>query len=165
MRAKAYPVQEDAIKVPRFEESAGYYTTKQRSKTMSKIRGKNSLPELLLRKALWAQHIRFRIHKKDLPGRPDLVMDKYKLAIFVDGDFWHGYNWQQRKPKTNTTFWVAKIERNQQRDQFVNEQLQAMGFTVMRFWEHEVKQNLKACVNQVLLYVEAARVAKVPAKE
>ncbi|WP_379090187.1 hypothetical protein [Pedobacter sp. UC225_65] len=60
MRAKAYPVQEDAIKVPRFEESAGYYTTKQRSKTMSKIRGKNSLPELLLRKALWAQHIRFQ---------------------------------------------------------------------------------------------------------
>ncbi|WP_379090189.1 DUF559 domain-containing protein [Pedobacter sp. UC225_65] len=93
------------------------------------------------------------------------MIDKYKLAIFVDGDFWHGYNWQQRKPKTNTTFWVAKIERNQQRDQFVNEQLQAMGFTVMRFWEHEVKQNLKACVNQVLLYVEAARVAKVPAKE
>ncbi len=162
--SKAYPLATDNIKVPRFEESAGFYTTKQRSRTMAKIRGKNSVPELLLRRALWAKHIRFRIHRKDLPGRPDLVIDKYKLAVFVDGDFWHGYDWHLRKPKTNTAFWLPKIERNMQRDKQVNEQLSEMGYTVMRFWEHEVKQNLKACVNQVMLYVEAARVEKVPDK-
>lgn len=162
MSSKPYPIQEDIIKVPRFEESAGFYTTKQRSRTMAKIRGKNSLPELLLRRALWAQHIRFRIHRKDLPGRPDLVIEKYKLVIFVDGDFWHGYNWHLHKPKTNTAFWLPKIERNIQRDKQVNEQLNEMGFTVMRFWEHEIKQNLTACVNQVRLYVEAARVGRVP---
>ncbi|KQC01714.1 very short patch repair endonuclease [Pedobacter sp. Hv1] len=159
---KPYPIQEDVIKVPRFEESAGFYTTKQRSKTMSKIRGKNSLPELLLRRALWAQHIRFRIHRKDLPGRPDLVIEKYKLVIFVDGDFWHGYNWHLRKPKTNAAFWIPKIARNQQRDQFVNQQLQSMGFAVMRFWEHEVKENIAACVNQVALYLETARIGSIP---
>jgi len=162
MAIKLYPTEKDPIKVPRFEESAGFYTTKQRSKTMSKIRGKNSQPEMLLRKALWNKNVRFRIHRKDLPGRPDLVIDKYLLALFVDGDFWHGHNWQLRKPKTNTSFWIPKIERNMQRDRFVNEQLTEMGYTVMRFWEHEVKENLKACVNQVLLYIETAKVLKIP---
>ena len=164
MARKPYPVEQDTIKVPRFEESAGFYTTKQRSKTMSKIRGKNSIPELLLRKALWAKNIRFRIHRKDLPGRPDLVIEKYKLAVFVDGDFWHGYDWHIRKPKTNTAFWFPKIERNMQRDKFVNEQLTEMGYIVMRFWEHEVKINLKACINQITLYLETAKVLKIPAK-
>ena len=163
MAVKSYPIPEqDPIKVPRFEEAAGFYTTKQRSKTMSKIRGKNSVPELLLRKALWAKNIRFRIHRKDLPGRPDLVIDKYQLAVFVDGDFWHGYDWKIRKPKTNQQFWIPKIERNMQRDRFVTESLTEMGFTVMRFWEHEVKENLTKCVNQILLYVESAKVGVVP---
>ena len=150
------------IKVPKFEEAAGFYTSKLRSKTMSKIRGKNSKPELLLRKALWGKNIRFRLHKKDLIGRPDLVIDKYKLAIFVDGDFWHGYQWHKRKPKTNQNFWLAKIERNIQRDQFVNQKLTELGYTVMRFWEHEVKDNLQACVNQVLLFIETSRVIRIP---
>ncbi len=165
MKSKPYPLASDLIKVPRFEEKAGFYTTKQRSKTMSKIRGKNSAPELMLRKALWAKDIRFRIHRKDLPGRPDLVIDKYSLAIFVDGDFWHGYQWTVRKPKTNQGFWIPKIERNMQRDREVNEQLSSMGYTVMRFWEHEIKSNLMVCVNQIMLYVEAARGIKIPEKE
>ncbi len=157
--------EQNRIKVPRFKESLHYSTTKQRSKIMSKIRAKNSVPELLLRKALWAKNFRFRIHRKDLPGKPDLVIEKYKLAVFVDGDFWHGYHWENRKPKTNQSFWIAKIERNMQRDSFVNEHLQLLGYHVMRFWEHEVKRNLPACVNQVMLYVEAMKVAKVPARE
>jgi DNA mismatch endonuclease (patch repair protein) len=156
------PVEENAIKVPRFEESAGFYTTRQRSKTMAKIKGSNSKPELLLRKALWNENIRFRTHRKDLPGKPDLVIEKYKLAVFVDGDFWHGYQWQQRKPKTNEQFWTPKIERNMQRDQFVNNSLRSLGYVVMRFWEHEVKDHLSACVNQVKLYLEAARRGKIP---
>lgn len=165
MFSKSHPKELNPIKVPRFEEKAGFYTTKQRSTTMSKIRGKNSIPELLLRKALWAENIRFRIHRNDLPGKPDLVIDKYRLAIFVDGDFWHGYHWESRKPKTNQAFWIPKIERNIQRDQFANESLNSLGYTVMRFWEHEVKQNLKACVNQVMLYVEAAKVLRIPLNE
>lgn len=155
-------IELDRIKVPKFEEAAGFYTSKLRSKTMSKIRGKNSKPELLLRKALWAKNIRFRLHKKDLIGRPDLVIEKYKLAIFVDGDFWHGYQWHKRKPKTNQNFWLAKIERNIQRDQFVNQKLTELGYTVMRFWEHEVKDNLQACVNQVLMFIETSRVIRIP---
>jgi DNA mismatch endonuclease, patch repair protein len=154
--------EKDKIKVPRFEEAAGFYTTKQRSKTMSRIKGKNSKPEVLLRKALWAKNIRFRLHRKDLIGKPDLVIEKFKLAVFVDGDFWHGYQWDKTKPRVNKDFWVPKIERNMQRDQFVKEKLTEMGYTVMRFWEHEIKMNIKACVNQVLLYLEAARGNEIP---
>lgn len=165
MKRKLYPIEQDKIQVPKFEESAGFYTTKQRSKIMSKIRGKNSKPEMLLRKALWSNNIRFRIHRKDLPGKPDLVIDKYRLAIFVDGDFWHGYQWDENRHKNNPTFWIPKIKRNMQRDQFVNASLKEMGYTVMRFWENEVKQNLKACVNQVKLYIETARDMDVPVKE
>ncbi len=161
-KGKIYFIEENAIKVPRFEESAGFYTTKQRSKTMAKIKGSNSKPELWLRKALWKENIRFRIHRKDLPGKPDLVIDKYQLAIFIDGDFWHGHEWQKRKPKTNQAFWFPKIERNMQRDHFVNNSLQEIGYVVMRFWEHEIKQNLQACVNQVQLYIEAAKKGRIP---
>ncbi len=164
MVAKSYPKEKDIIKVPRFDEQAGFVTTKQRSKMMSKIRGKNSVPELLLRRALWAKNIRFRIHCKDLPGRPDIVIEKYKLVIFVDGDFWHGYEWEKRKPKTNESFWIPKIERNMQRDRFANETLSEMGYNVMRFWEQDVEKNLKACVNQVVLYLEAAAILSLPNK-
>lgn len=164
MKAK-YEQEKEVIKVPRFTEDAGFYTTKQRSKTMAKIRAKNSQPEMLLRKKLWAANIRFRLYRTDLPGKPDVVIEKYKLVVFVDGDFWHGYEWNTRKPKTNIKFWVAKIERNMQRDRYVNQQLQFLGYTVMRFWEHQIKQNLDACVNQILLYVETAKVLKVPVKE
>ena len=165
MIAKSYFKEKDPIKVPRFEESTGFYTTKERSKMMSKIKGKNSVPELLLRKALWAKNIRYRIHRKDLPGRPDIVIEKYKLAIFVDGDFWHGYDWEKRKPKSNESFWIAKIERNMQRDRFANEALGEMGYTVMRFWENEVRGDLDACVNQVELYLETVTRIKVPMKD
>jgi DNA mismatch endonuclease (patch repair protein) len=162
MPLKKYPKEDDVIKVPRFEEAAGFYTTKQRSKTMSKIKGKHSKPELLLRKALWAKNVRFRLHRSDLPGRPDIVIEKFKLAIFVDGDFWHGYDWHRRKPKSNQGFWIPKIERNMQRDQFANKTLTDMSYTVMRFWENEVKSNLTACVNQIMLYIEAVRKGKIP---
>ncbi|KQM78102.1 endonuclease [Pedobacter sp. Leaf216] len=162
MESKPYP--EESIKIPRFEEHAGFYTTSKRSSNMAKIKAKNSLPELKLRKALWAKRIRFRIHPKNIPGKPDLIINKYRLAIFVDGDFWHGYNWEEKKTalKTNSKFWIPKIERNMQRDQQVNQQLNAKGYTVMRFWEHDIEKKLASCVNQVLLYVEAAKTAIIP---
>lgn len=123
---------------------------------MSKIRGKNTKPELLFRKALWKEGLRYRVDSKQLPGRPDVSIKKYKLAIFIDGEFWHGYNWDERKAKlkSNRDFWIPKIERNMQRDREVNQQLREMDFTVFRFWVHEVKDNLKTCINDVMMYLD-----------
>lgn len=146
------------IKVPRFNEESGFYTTKKRSKMMSKIRSKNTKPELLFRKALWHKGIRYRLYSK-LPGKPDLSIKKYKLAIFIDGEFWHGYNWHERMKsiKSNRRFWIPKIERNIQRDQEVNESLSNLGFTVFRFWSKEILNDLDSCINDVLTYIETGR--------
>lgn len=150
--------EDKKIKVPRFNEESGFYTTKKRSKIMSKIRGKNTKPELLLRKALWHKGIRYRINNK-LPGRPDVSIKKYKLAIFIDGEFWHGYNWHERMEtiKSNRRFWIPKIERNIQRDQEVNELLSILGFTVFRFWSKEVLNDLDKCINDILTHIETGR--------
>ena len=126
---------------------------------MSNIRGKNTKPELLFRKALWEKNVRYRVNSKDLPGRPDISIKKYNLAIFIDGEFWHGYNWDERKEtiKSNRDFWIPKIERNLQRDREVNSQLQEMGFTVFRFWSQEIKDNLDKCINDVIVYMAIGR--------
>src|SRR5690606_10152435 len=144
------------IQVPRFEEAKGFYTSKKRSKIMSKIKGKNLKPEIILRKALWNKNIRYRIHQKKLPGTPDIVIQKYKLAIFVDGEFWHGYDWENVKTriKSNQAFWIPKIERNMQKDYFNNKALRDLGYTVFRFWSHEVLKDLKKVLNQIDLYIE-----------
>lgn len=147
--------EDTKIKVPRFNEESGFYTTKKRSKIMSKIRGKNTKPELLFRKALWKKGIRYRLDSKKLPGKPDVSIKKYKLAIFIDGEFWHGYNWSERKKtiKSNRNFWIPKIERNMQRDREVNIQLEELGYTIFRFWTNEIKNNLNKCINDVLVYI------------
>ena len=147
---------EERIKVPRFNEASGFYTTPKRSKIMSKIRGKNTKPELAFRKALYAAGYRYRIDYKKLIGKPDIVLKKYKTVIFIDGEYWHGYNWEARKPKvkTNREFWIAKIERNMQRDREVNEKLETQGYKVFRFWESEVKKELKRCLNEVVTHLE-----------
>ena len=147
---------EKRIIVPRFNEESGFYTTKKRSKIMSRIRGKNTKPEMLFRRALWEKGVRYRVDSKTLPGRPDVSIKKYRLAVFIDGEYWHGYNWEERKAKlkTNREFWIPKIERNMQRDREVNAQLENLGFTVFRFWESEIKKNLKSCINDVMVYIE-----------
>ena len=167
MASDLYKDPYKVIKVPRFAEAEGFYTTKKRSENMSKIRAKNSKPEMDFKRALWKQNIRYRTHVKHLPGTPDIAIKKYKLAIFVDGSFWHGYQWDQRKAqiKTNRDFWIPKIERNMQRDREVRADLENAGYTVMRFWEHEIKANLQACVNQVQLYLETAKTMKIPRAE
>lgn len=123
---------------------------------MGKIRGKNTKPELVFRKALWTKGVRYRINTKKLPGKPDISIQKYKLAIFIDGEFWHGYNWNERKENigSNRGFWIPKIERNIQRDGEVNQQLVDLGYTVFRFWEQEVKKDLDKCINDVLVYLD-----------
>jgi DNA mismatch endonuclease (patch repair protein) len=113
----------------------------------------------LLRRALWKKGVRYRVDTKQLPGRPDISIKKYRLAIFVDGEFWHGYNWNERKTqlKTNRRFWVPKIERNMQRDREVNRLLEEMGYTVFRFWEGELKNELQTCVNDILVHILLSR--------
>lgn len=148
--------EDKKIKVPRFNEASGFYTTPQRSKIMSKIRGKNTKPELAFRKALYAKGYRYRIDYKKLIGKPDIVLKKYKTVIFIDGEYWHGHNWEERKPKvkTNREFWIAKIERNIQRDAEVNQTLDALGYTVFRFWETEIKKQLDSCLDKVITHLE-----------
>ena len=151
---KKYP--EDRIKVPRFREENGFYTTKERSKLMAKIRAKDTKPEIILRKFLWNIGIRYRINVKKLPGKPDIVISKHKLIIFIDGEFWHGFNWDEKKYKikSNRDFWIPKIERNMQRDQEVNEQLKSMGWIVLRFWQQEIKKEFGRCLNEILQHLD-----------
>ena len=144
--------KEQKIKVPTFNEKEGFYTTKKRSKVMSKIRSQNTKPEILFRKRLWEKGIRYRISNKNIIGKPDITIKKYKVAIFIDGIFWHGYKWEDRKPKlkSNREYWIPKIERNIQRDKEVNKKLSDEGWQVIRFWEHEVKDNIETCTEKVI---------------
>jgi DNA mismatch endonuclease (patch repair protein) len=148
---------EEKIIVPRFNESNGFYTTKARSSLMAKIKSKDTKPEVALRHALWHSGLRYRKQSKKLPGNPDIVNKKLKIAIFIDGEFWHGYNWEDKKNKikTNRDFWIPKIERNMQRDHENSKKLADLGYTVFRFWEHEIKKNLEGCVLMIMNYVKA----------
>ncbi|WP_038912967.1 very short patch repair endonuclease [Dickeya zeae] len=110
---------------------------KTRSRMMSGIKGKNTLPELVIRKYLHAQGFRFRLHVNKLPGRPDIVLSKYKLCIFVHGCFWHHHDGCKYAtiPKTRTEFWMNKFTLNKQRDIEVKMQLYGMGWRVFELWE------------------------------
>ncbi len=156
---RSYEEEEGKIKVPRFEEAAGFYTSKERSRMMSRIKSKHSKPEMILRRAIWAKNIRFRLHDKSLPGRPDIVIKKYKLVIFVDGEFWHGFEWkkQRERIKSNRLFWIPKIERNMQKDERNNRALRNMGYTVFRFWSQDVLKDLPTVLNQIELFLETRK--------
>ncbi|BES62839.1 very short patch repair endonuclease [Dysgonomonas capnocytophagoides] len=131
-------------------------TTPERSCLMKKIKSNNTKPEIKLRKALWATGIRYRLNVTKLPGKPDIVIQRYKLIIFVDGEFWHGYRWEEKKVKikANRDYWIKKIERNMQRDIHNIQLLQNLGYTVIRFWEHEIKEDIQSCINRTLLIIE-----------
>ena len=150
-----YP--ENIIQVPRFEEANGFYTTKARSELMSKIRSKETKPEKKLRKVLWSLGLRYRKNLKKIYGTPDIVISKYKLVIFIDGEFWHGYNWEEKKDriKSNREFWIPKIERNMQRDRTNNHLLAQQGWKVFRFWDKEIKKNFGKCLYQILEYIDS----------
>lgn len=110
--------------------------------------------ELLLRRALWAAGCRYRKDLSTLPGRPDIVFPKARLAIFCDGDFWHGRDWESRRQKlsrgTNSDYWLAKIQRNIERDRQNTLQLKEMGWTVLRMWESEIRADLPGLVRRVI---------------
>lgn len=128
------------------------------SRMMSRVRHKDSKAELALRRALHAAGVRYRLHAPDVTGRPDLVIRSRRLAVFVDGDLWHGNPDEVRRRgresladvfPTRTQWWVAKIERTMQRDREVTEALRAAGWTVVRFWEHDVLRDPSGCAEQV----------------
>ena len=126
-------------------------TPEARHKIMSSIRTSNTDIELLLRKALWHEGIRYRKNLKTLPGKPDIAITKYKIAIFCDGEFWHGKNWdiKNKSIKTNRDYWIPKIERNINRDNVNEKKLENMGWVVLRFWGNDINKNLTDCVKEI----------------
>lgn len=130
---------------------------------MSRVRSKNTKPEMMVRRRLWRMGYRYRLHRRDLPGKPDLVFASARLAVFVDGDMWHGNAWKVRElPSlasmfpTNTDWWVSKIERNMQRDSEVAAQLEAQGWTVARFWESDILHDPDQVVRTIAKLVDSA---------
>lgn len=126
---------------------------------MKAIKSKNTTIEVLLAKSLWKAGLRYRKNNKKVYGCPDLTFRKYKIAIFLDGEFFHGYNWDEKKLKikVNRDYWIPKIERNMQRDREVNGYLSEHGWIVIRFWGQEVKKNLEGCVGTIKAAIEEAK--------
>lgn len=127
-------------------------TTKDISKRMANVSLKGGKAETMLAKALWSNGIRYRKNYKKMPGSPDIAVTKYKVAIFIDGEFWHGENWEERKTKLkrNRDYWIEKIEENISRDKRNDKILLEMGWLPIHFWEKEVNQNIDNCVKRVI---------------
>jgi DNA mismatch endonuclease Vsr len=127
-------------------------TKEQRRKNMQAVKATGSKIEIALAKELWALGYRYRKNDKSVFGKPDLTMKRYKLAIFVDSEFWHGKDWNIRKHdhKSNQEFWLKKIQRNIERDKEVNEQLLKEGWKVLRFWGEDVTKNLRNCTDKII---------------
>lgn len=128
-----------------------YDSSPETRKRMAKVHLKNGKAETMLAKALWQSGYRYRLNYRKLPGSPDIVITKYKLAIFVDGEFWHGHNWEIRKLKlkANREYWIEKIEENIARDRKNDNILEAMRWVPIHFWEKEIKKDLAGCVHAI----------------
>jgi DNA mismatch endonuclease (patch repair protein) len=126
------------------------HTQEQRKYNMSRIRGKNTSPEIKLRKLLFSNGVRgYRIHH-NLPGKPDIVFVKKKIAIFVDGCFWHKCPADFQEPETRKDFWMKKINSNVERDRNVDDQLQKEGWGVIRIWEHEMRKEPDYVIKKII---------------
>ena len=139
-------VQEEGDKVDNL-------SPKQRKKNMQNIRSKNTEIELILRKALWKQGYRYRKNFNALPGSPDIVLTKYKIVIFCDGEFFHGKDWDileaRLKESNNSEYWIKKISRNKERDDEINKKLSFLGWKVLRFWGKDIKNNIDECIQVI----------------
>ncbi len=128
-------------------------TKEQRRRNMQSIRGKDTKIELLLRKELWARGYRYRKNYSKLPGKPDIVLTKYKIAVFCDGEFFHGKDWDilenRLKRGQNSKFWICKIKKNIDRDNEVDRLLDYMEWTVLRFWGEDIKKDVSVCVDVI----------------
>ena len=128
-------------------------TPEQRKKSMQHNRSENTSIELKLRKELWHKGYRYRKNYKKLPGSPDIALTKQKVAIFCDSEFFHGKDWEVKKPKLqngkNAEFWINKIERNMRRDLENDQRLLCMGWTVIHFWGYDILKNTNTCVRVI----------------
>ena len=123
-------------------------------KTMSRIKGKDTKSEVLLRKYLWHNGIRYKKNYSGLPGTPDIVIPKYKMVIFCDSEFFHGKDWEKQKSKiekgSNSDYWVKKIERNMERDRQKDALLKAKGWIVLHFWSKEIEKDIEGCYYRII---------------
>ena len=128
-------------------------TKEQRRKNMQRIKAKDTSIEVKLRKSLWSKGYRYRKNYDRLPGKPDIVLTKHKIAIFCDSEFFHGKDWEVLKPRleksNNSQYWISKISRNRERDDEINKRLLFEGWTVIRFWGKEIQKNVDECVKVV----------------
>lgn len=124
-------------------------TPDQRSYCMSRIKGKDTGLETRVRSELHKRGFRFRKHLKELPGKPDVVFTKAKVAVFIDGDFWHGYRFSTWEHKVSD-FWKTKISKNRKRDAKNHRQLRKMGWTVIRLWQHDLNRNFESCIEKII---------------
>jgi DNA mismatch endonuclease (patch repair protein) len=127
-------------------------TPEQIHYNMQRVKCKNTEIELRLRKELWSRGVRYRKNVSKITGKPDIAFIGKKVAVFCDSEFWHGYDWKRQRAaiKSNRDFWIPKIERNIERDKKVNEALKAEGWTVLRFWGNEIKNNVEQCADLVI---------------
>jgi len=125
------------------------HSEEQRRKNMQAVKNKDSKIEVMLRKELWKRGLRYQKNSKKVFGKPDIVFIGKKVAVFCDSEFWHGYDWENRKNdiKSRREFWIPKIERTIQRDREVTERLQSEGWIVLRFWGKEIKKNVSECAD------------------
>lgn len=132
---------------------ADVLTPEQRRKNMQHIRSQNTKIEVILRKALWKKGYRYRKNYKDLPGKPDIVLAKYKIAIFCDSEFFHGKDWDSLKTRLekgkNPEFWINKIERNRNRDYENDKKLLFLGYTVIHFWGQDIIKHTDECIQAI----------------
>ena len=126
-------------------------TKEQISRNMKSNKGKDTKPELLLRKELWRRGLRYRKNYKELYGKPDIVFLGARIAVFVDGKMWHGCDWEHQKDdfKSRRDYWIPKIERNIEHDYEVTQELISLDWLVMRFWDFEIKKNLQECADKI----------------
>jgi DNA mismatch endonuclease (patch repair protein) len=149
---------ENDIALNQITTKLGFQTTALRSELMRKIKSVNTREEITFRKALWQLGYRYRKNYPDLPGKPDVVFTKQKIVIFIDGEFWHGFNWELKKEriKNNKDYLIQKIEKNIRRDKEITEQLECDDWFVIRFWSNEIKLDLNRCVNFTTSILEKA---------
>jgi len=129
------------------------FSKEVRSRIMSSIRGKNTKPEVTIRKLLWQNGKRYRIHDGSVFGTPDISNKSKNVAVFIDGCFWHGCKRCYKEPKTNTSFWRDKISRNRKRRKIVRSRLGKQGMKILQFWEHQIISSPQAVASRISMFL------------
>lgn len=135
-------------------------TVEERSRNMGRVKNRDTGIELSLRRALWRRNVRFRIGNKDILGKPDIAIRKYRLAVFCDGDFWHGRDFSENTVSTHKEFWTEKIKGNRERDLRQTMALRDAGWTVLRFWGSDIKKDAEAVADRIVDEINAIKERK-----